>query len=312
MEDASLCKDIKALTLLSSPEKDEAAKVDTSDVNCKNDQNHAHGRLQDDVSILAAKIPTKSEIRNTVWLMMQSQRLIKDYPPSCFEKIPNFIGSGYAAERLAKLNEFRSAKHIKVNGSLAQQHVRFTALKMKKTLYVPCPALTTDFLYRVDPRTFTESWHIKRASSKAGAADLGEKITMDNIGTVKLDVVVVASVACSYNGVRLGKGYGYAELEWAILYLAGAVTKKTLVVTTVHDNQVLNKRRMPLSLMSKHDLPVDIIVTPTRVISVRKRLRKPTCGVLWDMLTDERIKEIPILSAVREKYYSQTTTPTVS
>ena len=32
-----------------------------------------------------------------------------------------------------------------------------------------------------------------------------------------IDVVVVASVAVAVNGVRLGKGLGFAELEWAIL-----------------------------------------------------------------------------------------------
>ena len=305
MTEEALCKEVQDLDIRCN--KSTSLTTDNNDSNKKNDS--CGDRLGVDVAPVT-KTPTKSDIRNTVWLMMQSQRLIKDYPPSCFEKIPNFIGSGYAAERLAKLKEFKNAKNVKVNGSLAQQHVRFTAMKMKKTLYVPCPALTTDFFYKLDPKTFTESWHIKRASSKAGAAELGEKITLQNIDSVKLDFVVVASVACSYNGVRLGKGYGYAELEWAILYLSGAVTKNTLVVTTVHDSQVLNKKRMPLTLMSDHDLPVDIIVTPTRVISVRKRLKKPTCGVLWDKLTPERIKEIPILSAVREKFYKQSSTVT--
>ena len=280
----------------------ESANIAEEDVSCIKEVNNGTVANIPSTTPLPVKTVTKSEIRNTVWHLMESQRLIKDYPPSCFEKIPNFRGSGYAAERLAKLKEFKHAKHIKVNASLAQQHVRFTALKMKKTLYVPCPALTTDFLYKVDPNNFTESWHVKRASSKAGAAELGEKITMDNIDSVKLDIVVVASVACSYNGVRLGKGQGFAELEWGILYLAGAVNKKTIVVTTVHDDQVLNRKRLPTSLMSKHDLPVDIIVTPTRVISVRKRLKKPTCGILWDLLSEDRIKDIPILRSVRERF----------
>jgi 5-formyltetrahydrofolate cyclo-ligase len=46
---------------------------------------------------------------------------------------------------------------------------------------------------------------------------LGQPLLLDWSGVRAIDVVVVASVAVGLNGVRLGKGLGYAELEWGIL-----------------------------------------------------------------------------------------------
>jgi hypothetical protein len=47
------------------------------------------------------------------------------------------------------------------------------------------------------------------------------------------------------------------------------VNERTLVVTTVHESQIVDE--LSLDLMSEHDLPVDIIVTPKRIFNVRKR-----------------------------------------
>ena len=41
-------------------------------------------------------------------------------------------------------------------------------------------------------------------------------------------------------GYRIGKGEGYADLEYAMARGAGAVTEDTMVVTTVHDDQARN------------------------------------------------------------------------
>ena len=56
----------------------------------------------------------------------------------------------------------------------------------------------------------------------------------------KVDLVVVGSVAVDRRtGRRIGKGEGFADLEWALAASnhGGAVSKNTLVATTVHDCQ---------------------------------------------------------------------------
>ena len=49
----------------------------------------------------------------------------------------------------------------------------------------------------------------------------------------------------------------------------GVVTEKTLVITTVHESQIVDD--LSLDLMTDHDLPVDVIVTPKRIVNVRRR-----------------------------------------
>ena len=65
----------------------------------------------------------------------------------------------------------------------------------------------------------------------------------------------------------------------------GAVTEDTIVVTTVHDSQVLD---IPESLMEDHDLLVDYIVTDTQVIKCNRTRTKPT-GIIWSRLTPEKV-----------------------
>lgn len=98
-------------------------------------------------------------------------------------------------------------------------------------------------------------------------------------------------------GYRIGKGKGYADLEFAILTHMKAVNSNTVVVTTIHDSQLYDS--IPSALFGPHDVPVDIIVTPTEVIRVEKRLPRPA-GVFWDLVSQRRLDLMPVLKALRE------------
>jgi len=189
-------------------------------------------------------------------------------------------------------------------------HLRFLTLSQGKILLVPGPSAghpchTGDFYYLLDPTTFSRKKSlIHKASSKKGAAQLGVPLNLDWSQVDKIDLVVVASVAVSPSGVRLGKGMGYAELEWGILYELGVVNSETKVITTVHDCQVLSDHDLPLSLVEDHDLCVDIIVTGTRIINVRRPLEKPTCGVLWKNISHQKMEELPVLKLLKSSKLS--------
>lgn len=83
----------------------------------------------------------------------------------------------------------------------------------------------------------------------------------------------------------------------------GSVDPTVPVVTVVHDCQVLD---LPDDLFSSHDVPVDYIVTPTRVIKCAdfhstdagSRPAKPA-GLIWSLLNDENLKRIPVLRRLR-------------
>jgi 5-formyltetrahydrofolate cyclo-ligase len=72
------------------------------------------------------------------------------------------------------------------------------------------------------------------------------------------------------------------------------VDDKTLVVTTVHDAQVV-RERIP---MTAHDVPLDVIATPTRLIRTRRAFPRPA-GLHWEELSDEQIAAMPPLAALR-------------
>ena len=57
---------------------------------------------------------------------------------------------------------------------------------------------------------------------------------------------------------------------------------------------------LPQRLFENHDVPVDIIVTPTQVIHVEKPLKKPT-GLIWDLLCREKFFRVAILKPIYEK-----------
>jgi 5-formyltetrahydrofolate cyclo-ligase len=78
---------------------------------------------------------------------------------------------------------------------------------------------------------------------------------------LRVDAIVVGSVAVSINGARVGKGEGFAELEYGLLRWMGALDDSTPVITAVRDEQLVE---IDASRMLEHDVPVDIIVTPTQ------------------------------------------------
>jgi 5-formyltetrahydrofolate cyclo-ligase len=112
-----------------------------------------------------------------------------------------------------------------------------------------------------------------------------------------VDLVVMGCVAAAEDGARLGKGGGFADLEFALASAAGLIGPHTTRVTTVHELQVLPAGTIPLT---DHDVLVDFIVTPERVIDCRPRHgTRPPAGIRWEDLTEEKIAAIPLLAAIR-------------
>lgn len=106
----------------------------------------------------------------------------------------------------------------------------------------------------------------------------------------RIDLVVCSSVAVNRTGVRVGKGGGFSDLEFAILVGADLVDERTALTTTVHPLQVLEED-LP---ETEHDFRVGVIVTPEEVIRTRARRRPP--GIVWDHLDQEKIAAVPVLA----------------
>ncbi|XP_076178839.1 methenyltetrahydrofolate synthase domain-containing protein lost isoform X2 [Ptiloglossa arizonensis] len=237
---------------------------------------------------------TKHSFRQKVWDYLMKNELV-NFPFTIYDRIPNFKGAAEAAIRLAELDEFKKAKIIKINPDKPQEPVRFLALEANKEILVPSPKLKSGLFLHVTPVAGATKNKLRTWSKIHGMMEVGKPLGVES--NIKIDLVVLGSVCISREGYRLGKGKGFADLEFAMMMRMGAVTEDTTVITTVHDSQVFDC--LPPQLFKEYDVPIDIIVTPTQTIIVNPRLKKPT-GIIWHMLSERRLKTMQVLQQLKE------------
>ncbi len=232
----------------------------------------------------------KHVIRKRIWRILLEKGVAK--PPFPIEgRIPNFKGAEKAAEKLFKTRIWRKARILKVNPDSPQRPVRLRALIEGKLLLMPTPRIRRGFIL-LDPNNIPRTRY-NYASTIKGAFKLGKILQRlnDIRNTIEsIDLIVEGSVAVSTLGDRLGKGHGYGDLEYGILAEIGIIDDKVPIATTVHDLQVLEEK-LP---QDPHDVPVNTIATPTRLINIENTRTRPP-GILWDRLDKRKLLEIPIL-----------------
>jgi len=234
----------------------------------------------------------KRRIREFVWSLLE-RRGVARFPRPVRGRIPNFVGAEEAASRLAQLEVWRRARIVKTNPDSPQKPVRALALKQGKVLVFATPRMREGFLV-IDPRRVPPSLYDVAATIR-GAFRWGRRVGLEELREVEVDLIVTGSVAVDCKGSRLGKGEGFAELEYGVLRELGVVNSDTPVATTVHDLQLVDYiPREP------YDLTVDIIVTPSRTIIVEPRPSKPP-GILWNMLPCRKLDEIPLLRELAKR-----------
>ncbi|XP_039055450.1 5-formyltetrahydrofolate cyclo-ligase-like protein COG0212 [Hibiscus syriacus] len=239
-------------------------------------------------------------IRKRVWDFMEAQNIAQN-PRPVHHRIPNFVGASAAAKKLSELEAFVMAKCVKVNPDSPQKQVRFLTLSDGKKLLTPQPRLRTGFFSILESSMLTPST-INEACTSVGVAKYGRPIGLDE--KIKVDVIVIGSVAVDPNtGARLGKGEGFAELEYGMLRYMGAIDDSTPVVTSVHDYQLVDD--IPIEKLLVHDVPVDIICTPTQVIFTNTAIPKPQ-GIYWDKLSPEKLGQIRILRELKRRIERET------
>ncbi|MGV9423844.1 5-formyltetrahydrofolate cyclo-ligase [Streptomyces sp. NPDC003656] len=228
----------------------------------------------------------KQAVRTQIWDALTSANAVHD--TSVHGRIPNFKGAQAAAARLVTLPEWQRAAIVKAVPDKAQLPVRARALEEGKTVYMAMPKLASvKPFHLLDPATLTVP-PVEAASSRT-ASTIAPTV---DVGSLRpLDLIVLGSVAVNRDGACIGKGAGYADIEFALLTEAGLVTSRTLVVTTVHRLQVTG---IPIPT-TQHDVGVDLIVTPDETIACPNPHR-PT-GIDWSALTAEQIAAIPSLAA---------------
>ena len=234
----------------------------------------------------------KWAIREDVWTALETARVVRG--KSVHDKIPHFIGCEVAASLATELPEWEAARAIKSNPDQAQRPLRQLALEQGKLLYMAVPRLRDERVFiELDPtRPEVEP---AKAATISGAFQVGRPVYVAEMQPI--DLVISGSVAVNRQGVRVGKGGGYADLEYGLAAAAGVVHPDTPVISTVHAMQVLDED-LPYT---QHDVPLAVVITPDAIIRCNAggaALLRPT-GIYWDDLDERKIRSIPLLARLR-------------
>ncbi len=231
----------------------------------------------------------KDAIRREVYRRLNESGAAR--PPFPIEgRIPNFEGAEEAAKKLLEIKSFVDADVVKVNPDSPQRPVRRLALSMGKKVVMPTPRLKKGFLL-LDPRVIRS---VDYASTIRGAFRLGKLTPLEDLP--KINFIVEGSVAVGRDGSRLGKGEGYAELEYAILLEAGLIEYEVEIASTVHPLQVFDK--LP---RDPYDVSLTYIATPRELLRCTDFFRPR--GIIWDLLPEEKLEEIPLLKKLKMRRF---------
>ena len=232
----------------------------------------------------------KADLRERIWDHLESEGIARfPFPPH--GRIPNFADASDAADRLAETDAWQAADTLKCNPDAPQLPVRRQALRDGKTIYMAVPRLSEakPFL-RLAPEEIDD---IDDATTVSGSAKHG--VPVDPEEMPHIDLIVAGSVAVDDAGNRVGKGEGYSDLEFAVLRGFDRVDADTTVATTVHDSQVVADGEID---PDRHDVPLDLVVTPTQTIETEETTERPD-GLYWNDLSAEKISEIPVLQRLQ-------------
>ena len=236
----------------------------------------------------------KWAIREEVWTALETARVVRG--KSVHDKIPHFIGCDDAALQVTDMPEWQAARAVKSNPDQAQRPLRRLALEQGKLLYMAVPRLKDERVFiELDPSR--PEVDPAKASTISGAFKVGRPVYVAEMQPV--DLVVSGSVAVNRQGVRIGKGGGFADLEYGLAAAAGILTPNTPVISTVHPMQVLAED-LP---WTQHDVPLDFVVTVDEIIRCDHsagEIPRPE-GIYWEDLDERKIRSIPLLVKLRQE-----------
>jgi 5-formyltetrahydrofolate cyclo-ligase len=91
----------------------------------------------------------KKLLREEIWNKLETNGVAR-FPLPCYERIPNFVGSEKAADKVRLLKEWKEARIVFANPDYAQQKIREFALLDDKVLVMASPKLKQGYV--VDPK----------------------------------------------------------------------------------------------------------------------------------------------------------------
>lgn len=244
---------------------------------------------------MSSEAADKSSIRNKVWAPLRQVALPDSRHHFDFSSfIADFKGSADATQRLVLRQAYKDCSVLFITPDNCLESLRLRALQDGKKILITTYAISRGF-WLLDPAKINPV-HYPVAALLDGMEKHGTAVTLADIKAmgIQIPLMVTGTGAINHKGIRFGKGHGFFDLEWAILYRLGVVEQKTVAVAIVHDCQVLDEELMP----EIWDTICDLVITPTRTIEVGG-VFKPICGILWDQLAEGMLEGIPPLQELK-------------
>ncbi|KJS17081.1 MAG: 5-formyltetrahydrofolate cyclo-ligase [Hoeflea sp. BRH_c9] len=236
----------------------------------------------------------KASVRERVWSELRKVAV----PDSRFhydfgEFIADFEGGEAAVARLTDHSFYRDSSFIFITPDNCLDRLRLQALIDGKTILMTTYSIKRGF-WILDPKVIAPELYLY-ASTLDGMERIAKPVSLREIQQMPpIDFMVTGTGAINHEGVRFGKGHGFFDAEWGMLYQLGRITTATPSAAVVHDCQVLDETLTP----DVYDTVADVIFTPTRTISVDNP-HKPTCGIIWDRLDPHMLATIPPLRELK-------------
>jgi 5-formyltetrahydrofolate cyclo-ligase len=237
----------------------------------------------------------KSSVRERVFTELRKVA----YPDSRFhydfaEFITDFKDSHRAIDRLMTHHFYRSASILFITPDNCLEQLRYRTLLDGKRILMTSYSIKRGF-WLLDPNVFSPDKYLY-ASTLDGMERFATHVTLEEIkrDLPCIDYMITGTGAINEKGIRFGKGHGFFDAEWGMLYRIGAISSATPSAAVVHDCQVLQETLHP----EVFDTVVDVIFTPTRTLNVSAP-HKPTCGILWDLLDPHMLDTIPPLQELK-------------
>lgn len=233
---------------------------------------------------------TSKVIRERIWTKLRDvARPDTRFHLNFAEVIPDFEGSEAAVERVVAEEAYRKSEFAFITPDNCLADLRRRMIEDGKSFVMSTYGIYRGFLL-IEPGMVPKGAALY-ASWLDGMEYFGRPITLEEIARrSRFDFMVTGASAVSVNGVRFGKGHGFFDLEWGMFTDLGLVDETTPVTAVVHDVQVVEDQLQP----SETDILVDRIATPTRMLEVGRRAKRPS-GVKWPLLDPKQIEQTPPL-----------------
>lgn len=197
---------------------------------------------------------------------------------------PSPTDAGKIAERLRRIDQYRSAETILMMPSPLLFQARINCLLDGKILIMPSPALKLGF-YRVKPFSIAFP-DLAYGTSLKGITLFGKKLLAKQLRNLTIDLALCGCTAIDPNGGRLGEGTGFFDLTMGLLATLGSLPEATPVGCVAGDEQGLAD---PLPCDS-WDVGVDFLVLKDEETFFERGATVP--AVDWSALDKKRIRKV--------------------